>query len=141
MKSIPLAYVAWRAASTNRVVVPAHQAGNRFRGSIKGIQIRAPNDRDQTLYGARNKCWNFPQSCPHHRKFPALYWIKTSVQVSGGARTFHLQIAKKVLYHCATLSTCDQYVILCIKTPIAAESPGGGKICLILVHNTTAGWQ
>jgi hypothetical protein len=28
---------------TNRVVVPALQAGNRFLGSLKGIQIRALN--------------------------------------------------------------------------------------------------
>jgi hypothetical protein len=34
-KSIPLDYVAWRAGTTNRVVVPARQAGNRFRGSLK----------------------------------------------------------------------------------------------------------
>ncbi len=40
-KSIPLAYVAWRAGTTNRVVVPARQAWNRFRGSLKGLQIRA----------------------------------------------------------------------------------------------------
>ncbi len=31
--SIPRACVAWRAGTTNRVVVPAHQAGNRFLGS------------------------------------------------------------------------------------------------------------
>jgi hypothetical protein len=39
--SIPPAYVAWRASTTNRVVVPASQAGNRFLGSLKGLQIRA----------------------------------------------------------------------------------------------------
>jgi hypothetical protein len=39
--SIPPAYVAWRAITTNRVVVPARQAGNRFLGSVKGLQIRA----------------------------------------------------------------------------------------------------
>ncbi len=38
------AYVAWRRASTsNRVVVPARQAGNRFLGSSKGLQIRLWN--------------------------------------------------------------------------------------------------
>jgi hypothetical protein len=36
-----LTYVAWRAGTTNRAVVPARQAGNRFRGSFKGLQIRA----------------------------------------------------------------------------------------------------
>jgi hypothetical protein len=39
--SIPPAYVAWRAGTTNRVVVPARQDGNRFLGSLKGLQIRA----------------------------------------------------------------------------------------------------
>jgi hypothetical protein len=40
-ESIPPAYVAWRAGTTNWVVVPARQAGNRFLGSLKGLQIRA----------------------------------------------------------------------------------------------------
>ncbi len=40
-ESIQPAYVAWRAGTTNRVVVPARQAGNRFLGSLKGLQIRA----------------------------------------------------------------------------------------------------
>ncbi len=39
--SIPPAYVAWRAGTTNRVVVPARQDGNRYLGSLKGLQIRA----------------------------------------------------------------------------------------------------
>jgi hypothetical protein len=39
--SIPLAYVAWRAGMTKRVVVPVCQPGNRFLGSFKGLQIRA----------------------------------------------------------------------------------------------------
>jgi hypothetical protein len=30
MELIPLAYVAWRAGTSNKVVVPARQAGNRF---------------------------------------------------------------------------------------------------------------
>ncbi len=38
---IPPAYVARRAGTTNRVVVPARQAGHRFLGSLKGLQIRA----------------------------------------------------------------------------------------------------
>jgi hypothetical protein len=40
-ESIPPAYVAWRAGTSNRVVVPARQAGNGFLGSLKGLQIRA----------------------------------------------------------------------------------------------------
>ncbi len=39
--SIPPAYVAWRAGTTKMGVVPARQAGNRFMGSLKGLQIRA----------------------------------------------------------------------------------------------------
>jgi hypothetical protein len=39
--SIPPAYVAWRASTTNRVVVQARQVVNRFLGSFKGLQIRA----------------------------------------------------------------------------------------------------
>jgi hypothetical protein len=40
-KSIQLAYVAWRAGTTNRVIVPARQAGNRFLDTLTGLQIRA----------------------------------------------------------------------------------------------------
>jgi hypothetical protein len=43
--TVPLNYdtacVAWRAGTTNRVVVAARQAGNRFLGSLKGLQIRS----------------------------------------------------------------------------------------------------
>jgi hypothetical protein len=39
--SIPPAYVAWRAGTTCRIVVPTRQAGNRFLGSLKGLQIKA----------------------------------------------------------------------------------------------------
>jgi hypothetical protein len=38
---IPPAYVAWRASTTNTVVTQARRAGNRFLGSLKGLQIRA----------------------------------------------------------------------------------------------------
>jgi hypothetical protein len=36
-ESIPPAYVAWRTGASNRVVVPARQAGNQFLGSLKGL--------------------------------------------------------------------------------------------------------
>jgi hypothetical protein len=41
--SIPPAYVAWRwrAGTSDKAAVPARQAGNRFLGSLKGLQIRA----------------------------------------------------------------------------------------------------
>ncbi len=39
---IPPAYnVAWGAGTSNRVVIQARQAGNRFLGSLKALQIRA----------------------------------------------------------------------------------------------------
>jgi|688.fasta_scaffold2094927_1 hypothetical protein len=38
---IPPVYVAWRAGTSNRVVVLACQAGTRFLGSLKGLKIRA----------------------------------------------------------------------------------------------------
>jgi hypothetical protein len=37
----PAYVLAWRADTTNRVVVPAGQAGNRFLDPLKGLQIRA----------------------------------------------------------------------------------------------------
>ncbi len=39
-KYIPRAYEAWRAGTITRAVVPARQAGNRFLGSLKGLEIR-----------------------------------------------------------------------------------------------------
>ncbi len=39
--SIPPVYVAWRPGTTSRFAVPSRQAGNRFLGSLKGLQIRA----------------------------------------------------------------------------------------------------
>jgi hypothetical protein len=40
-------FVAWWAGTTNRVIVPGCQAGNRFLGSFKGLQIRA---RDKVCF-------------------------------------------------------------------------------------------
>ncbi len=42
--AIPPAYVARLAGTANRVVLPACQAGNRFLGSWKCLQIRAQYD-------------------------------------------------------------------------------------------------
>jgi hypothetical protein len=41
MELISPAYIAWRAGTSNRVVVLACQAWNRLLGSLKGLQIRA----------------------------------------------------------------------------------------------------
>jgi hypothetical protein len=37
MESIAPAYVAWRSGTPNSVAVPAHQAGNRVLGYLKGL--------------------------------------------------------------------------------------------------------
>jgi putative methionine-R-sulfoxide reductase with GAF domain len=37
-ESIPQAYVACQASTTNRIVVPARQAGNQFLGFLNGLQ-------------------------------------------------------------------------------------------------------
>jgi hypothetical protein len=37
-------YRAWRAGTSNRVVVPAREAGNRSLGFLKRLQIRAQKD-------------------------------------------------------------------------------------------------
>jgi hypothetical protein len=41
MQSIPPAYVAWRAGTSNMFVVSARQARNRFLGPLKCLQIQA----------------------------------------------------------------------------------------------------
>ncbi len=76
--SIPPAYVAWRAGTKNRVVVPARQAGNRFLGSLKGIQIRAQYTRKRigrsrrTLYSNKNAEYLFEKDLKNvsGRKLP-----------------------------------------------------------------------
>ncbi len=40
-ETIPQADVAWWAGTSNRVVGPTRQGGNRFLGSLKVLQIRA----------------------------------------------------------------------------------------------------
>jgi hypothetical protein len=40
-ESILPAYITWRDGTSNRVVVPARKAWNRFLGSLKGLQVRA----------------------------------------------------------------------------------------------------
>ncbi len=65
--SIPPAYIAWWAGTSNRVAVPARQAGNRFLGSLKGLQIRAlyvhvifSSGKDEG-----NACWTVNLTCNH----------------------------------------------------------------------------
>jgi hypothetical protein len=52
-ESIPPAYLVWRAGTSNRVVVPARQAGNRFLGSLKGLHIRAQAYSFACLYHSK----------------------------------------------------------------------------------------
>ncbi len=55
-ESIPIAfYAAWRTGTTYRVDVPTRQAGNRFLGSLKGLQIQAQE-------AAHNKAFGINQS-------------------------------------------------------------------------------
>ncbi len=54
MESIPPAYGSMAAGTSNRVVVPARQAGNRFLDSLKGLQIRAQSYISSNLFFAMN---------------------------------------------------------------------------------------
>jgi len=54
-ESIPPAHVARRASTTNRVFVPSHQTGNRYMGSVNGIQIRAQKSKIRFQIRIRNK--------------------------------------------------------------------------------------
>ncbi len=56
-ESILPAHVAWRASSTNRVFVRARQAGNRYLGSLKGLQIRAQRSCAEVNSLHQRKCW------------------------------------------------------------------------------------
>ncbi len=65
--SIPPAYVAWRAGTTNRVIVPARQAENRFLGSLKGLQIRARYDNPiPPRFLDHIGCLKIPALNPHY---------------------------------------------------------------------------
>ena len=44
----------WWPGTSNRVVVPTHQAGNRFLGSLKGLQIRALLCREKNFNSSRS---------------------------------------------------------------------------------------
>jgi hypothetical protein len=51
-ESIPRAYVALRVGTSNRVVVPARQAGNRFLGSLKRFTNSASDiDSEDIWFG------------------------------------------------------------------------------------------
>jgi hypothetical protein len=73
-KSIPPTYVAWKAGTTHRAVVPARQAGNRFLGSLKCLKIRTLLINSRVQRGAVLLKLG-RKVCP------------TSVRGGGGART------------------------------------------------------
>ncbi len=79
-ESIPPAYLAWRAGASNRVVVPARQAENRFLGSLKGLQIRA-------LDGAQDREFAANRSpSPTYRVYKKCFAIYLSLWGRGGGR-------------------------------------------------------
>ncbi len=105
---IPPAYVAWRAGTTNRVVVPACQAGNWFLGSLKGLQIRAlasghqwldteaspatqPDPLAAVKYGVRSPkfIWASVYSCSH--------WLRPRNSSRPSPRTWGLGTYTRVL--------------------------------------------
>ncbi len=84
-ESIPLTYVAWLVCTSNRVIVPARQAGNRFLGSLKGLQIRALHSMPLSLLSEKAQ-WHLSllqnvlrcrTSCnsPHFFPVPTAQWI------------------------------------------------------------------
>ncbi len=60
-ESIPPAYVAWRVGTSNRAVLPARQAGNRFLGSLKGLQTPK-----QTKYFVWKSSFPHSAACSEH---------------------------------------------------------------------------
>jgi hypothetical protein len=75
-ESIPPAYVAWRTGTKNRVFVPIRQAGNRFLGSFKALQIRALEDRyDNPIPTRFLDC----------SKIPGLTWSPSTICLPGSS--------------------------------------------------------
>ncbi len=96
-ESIPPAYVAWWAGTTNRVVAPACQAGSWFLGSLKGLQIRAliqnlPNMTYRLLTSGFDTLFRDPASLESH------FYKKERPQ---------LLLRKKVLHKIPNLITRD----------------------------------
>jgi hypothetical protein len=58
-ESTPPAYVAWLAGTTNRVIFPVPRLGNRFLGSLKGLQI-------QTLQGFPALAFSLQDKLPQY---------------------------------------------------------------------------
>jgi hypothetical protein len=88
------AYVACRAGTTNRVVVPARQAENRFLGSLKGLQIRA---QPPGPYG--NLVWEKLYDIRGVRKLSVL------IKIGSEQFLYTIAVALKIVYTNSPLST------------------------------------
>ncbi len=73
-ESIPPTYVAWRAGTTNRVAISAREAGNRFLGYLKGLQIRAQAS-GQRFKDDVNGFSSASDSLPEHDAHFLLAWV------------------------------------------------------------------
>jgi hypothetical protein len=91
-ESIPPDYVAWRAGMTNRAVVPARRAGNRFQGFLKGLKIR-------TLM-LRLASWKYCRKCTriYAPPVPNKKWRRTFRMLYLQKIFRKIQNEKKVVY-------------------------------------------
>ncbi len=110
-ESILSAYLAGRTGTTNMVVVPARQAGNRFLGSLKGLQIRAQLQLhhfsfwDRIKKNLKSNIWGlFKLSFTGtYFSFLSSYWKCSGLKNSLSLCCFH--------HRCAA----DAYFSLCIR--------------------------
>ncbi len=113
--SIPPAYVAWRAGTTYRVVVPARQAGNRFLGSLKGLQIRTLSE---SLGGTG------PASLFRNRGYAIIFSGRRK------RKNDSMETALSLFYRIdgyriesATLSACCEMLTICTSHTVKKRSP------------------
>ncbi len=74
-------HVARRASTTNRDIVPARQAGNRFLGSLKGLQIRTQVGESSPWGEGEEICRRIPRnffsSSQFQRKWKSLVFFQS----------------------------------------------------------------
>ncbi len=68
----PPAFVAWRGGTTNKVDVPASQAGNRFLSSLKGLQICRVGIKKPTQKNPPKKPQKNPPKKTHYKW---VFWV------------------------------------------------------------------
>ncbi len=97
-ESMPLAYVALRASTTYKIVVPVRQAGNRFLGFLKGLQIRARGlNKDGWGWdggaGGREFNWSYDWSCTDkkEKKILLIYKEIQRVPVAGNGKEMEMR--------------------------------------------------